>query len=153
MLIILSNVKAGGSLAQAIYVSISPNAQSARAAATVPQAAMVAGASKDTATALLAAFPLGSAALAKVPGATEEILGAAGLAFQWSYAHGLKITALSSLSFGGLGLIMCLLRENIDAKVSCIPLGHRSKLILKQMNNDTNVFLENDVNAEKNEFH
>jgi hypothetical protein len=108
---------AGGSLAQAIYVSILTNAQSSRAAATVPQAAMAAGATSDTATALLAAFPLGSAAIAKVPGINDKILAAAGTAFQWSYAHGLKITALASLSFGFFGLIMCFLCENIDPKV------------------------------------
>lgn len=113
---------AGGSLAQAIYTSILANTQSSRAAVTVPQAAMAAGASKSTAAALLAAFPLGATALAKVPGINTEILVAASTAYQWSYAHGLKITALSSLSFGGLGLIMCLLLENIDVKVTGFPL-------------------------------
>jgi hypothetical protein len=78
---------------------------------------MAAGATSDTATALLAAFPLGSAAIAKVPGINDKILAAAGTAFQWSYAHGLKITALASLSFGFFGLIMCFLCENIDPKV------------------------------------
>lgn len=43
----------------------------------------------------------------------------------------------SSLAFGGLGLVMCLLLKNDDDK----------------MNDWTNVFLENDVNADKNEFH
>ena len=128
---------AGGSLAQAIYTSVLANTQGARAAATVPQAAIRAGASLATAEGVLAAFPLGSTALAEVPGVNPEILAAAGEAFQWSYAHGLKITALASLSFGGLGLILCFMCENIDAK----------------MNDKTNIFLENDVNAEKNEFH
>lgn len=108
---------AGGSLAQAIYVSILANTQASRAAATVPQAAMQAGATSDTATALLAAFPLGSAAIAEVPGTNSDILAAAGTAFQWSYAYGLKMTALSSLSFGFLGFILCLMCENIDHKV------------------------------------
>lgn len=114
---------AGGSLAQAIYVSILTNAQASRAASTVPQAAMQAGATSDTATALLAAFPLGSAAIAKVPGINDQILGAAGTAFQWSYAYGLKITALASLSFGFFGLIMCFLCEDIDPKVRTITLA------------------------------
>lgn len=128
---------AGGSLAQAIYTSILANTQAARAAATVPQAAMVAGANLATAQGVLSAFPLGSTALSEVPGVTPEILAAAGEAYQWSYAHGLKITALSSLAFGGLGLILCFMCENIDAK----------------MNNQTNIYLENDVNKDKNEFH
>ncbi|KAK3077822.1 hypothetical protein LTS18_009164, partial [Coniosporium uncinatum] len=65
------------------------------------------------------------------------ITAAAATAFQWSYAYGLKMVTLSSLAFAGIGLICCLLCENIDAK----------------MNDNVEVFLENDVNAEKNEFH
>lgn len=111
---------AGGSLAQAIYTSILTNTQTSRAAVIVPRAAVAAGASESTASALLTAFPLGTAALEKVSGANPKILAAASTAYQWSYAHGLNITALSSLAFGGLGLVMCLLLENIDEKV-CRP--------------------------------
>ncbi|KAF1990401.1 MFS general substrate transporter [Aulographum hederae CBS 113979] len=127
----------GGSLAQAIYTTILVNTQSSRAAATVPQAAIAAGLSSESASQLLAAFPGGAAALQAIPGINAEILAAASLAYKWSYAHGLKMTTLASLAFAGVGLVCCLLCENIDAK----------------MNNETNVFLENDVNAEKNEFH
>lgn len=108
---------AGGSLAQAIYVSILANTQSAKAARLVPAAVQQAGGSATMAEALLAAFPLGTAALEAVPGVNAQILVAAGSAYQWAYAHALSITALSSLAFGGFGLAMCLLCENIDAKV------------------------------------
>ncbi|KAF2815732.1 MFS general substrate transporter [Mytilinidion resinicola] len=128
---------AGGSLAQAIYVSVLANTQSARAAVTVPAAAMRAGLDATAAQELLAALPLGAEAIMKVPGVNADIIAAASAAFKWSYAHGLKITALSSLAFGGLGLVMCLLVENIDAK----------------MNNKTEIYLENDVYGERNEFH
>lgn len=47
------------------------------------------------------------------------------------------MTALASLAFAGTGLIACLLCENIDHK----------------MNDKTEVFLENDINAEKNVHH
>jgi hypothetical protein len=117
---------AGGSLAQTIYTSILVNTQSARAAVTVPQAAIAAGLPASSAQKLLAAFRLGASALQAVPGVDEQILAAASTAYQWSYAHGLKMIALSSLSFGGLGLILCLLCENIDEK----------------MNNNIEVFLE-----------
>ena len=126
---------AGGSVAQAIYTTILTNTQMTRAKMLIPDAVMALGASEHMADTILAALPLGLAG--EVPGVTDDILAAAGVAWQWSYAHGLKITALSSLAFGGLGLLMCLLLENIDAK----------------MNDQTNVFLENDVNADKNEFH
>ncbi|KAK1024842.1 hypothetical protein LTR33_017840, partial [Friedmanniomyces endolithicus] len=128
---------AGGSLAQAIYVSILANTQAARAAVSVPAAVLQAGGSATMASEILAAFPSGALALAKVPGVNAQILGAAGSAYQFAYAHALSITALSSLAFGGVGLICCLLCENIDAK----------------MNDTTNIFLENDVNAAHNEYH
>jgi hypothetical protein len=128
---------AGGSLAQAIYTTILTNTQSKRAAATLPQAAISAGMSSENAQQLLAAFPLGAKAIAAVPGVTTEAIAAASLAFQWSYAHALKVVALSSLSFGLLGLICCFLCEDLTPK----------------MTNKTEVFLENDVYAEKNEFH
>ncbi|KAH7121050.1 fungal trichothecene efflux pump [Dendryphion nanum] len=128
---------AGGSLAQAIYTTILANTQGPRAASTLPAAAIAAGMSPENAQKLLAAFPLGAAAIAEVPGTTAEALTAATLAFQWSYAHGLKIVALSSLSFGIVGLICCFLCEDLTPK----------------MTDKIEVFLENDVYAEKNEFH
>ena len=81
---------AGGSLAQAIYVSILTHSQSSRAAATVPAAAIVAGLPASSGSKLLAAFSLGTAALEAVSGFTPEILAAASDAFKWSYAYGLK---------------------------------------------------------------
>jgi hypothetical protein len=128
---------AGGSLSQAIYTTILANTQSARAAITVPAAAVAAGMSPENAQSLLAAFPLGAAAIEKVPGASPEAVGAASLAFQWSYAHGLKVVALSSLSFGVVGFLCILYCEDLTPK----------------MTNKVEVFLENDIYAEKNEFH
>jgi hypothetical protein len=128
---------AGGSLATAIYTTVLTNTQTSKAAELVPAAAEAAGASSANAQALLAAFPLGADAIAQVPGVTADIIAAASDAFKWSYAYGLKITALTSLAFAGVGLICCLLCENIDHK----------------MNDKTEVFLENDIYADKNKFH
>jgi hypothetical protein len=128
---------AGGSLAQAIYTTILTNTQTRRLALTLPKAAIAAGMTSENAQKLLTAFPLGATALVAVPGTNAEALAAAAEAFKWSYAHALKIVALSSLSFGLVGLICCFLCEDLTPK----------------MTNKTEVFLENDVNAEKNEFH
>jgi len=128
---------AGGSLAQAIYTTILINTQTRRFASTLPSAVISAGMTSENASKLLAAFPLGANAIAAVPGTNAEALAAATREFQWSYAHGLKVVALSSLSFGILGLLFCFYCEDITPK----------------MNNKTEVFLENDINAEKNEFH
>lgn len=71
----------------------------------VPAAAITAGLPASSAKALLAALPLGSAALVKMPGTTAMIAVAAGKAFQQSYVFELRTTALSSLSFGIIGII------------------------------------------------
>lgn len=128
---------AGGSLATAIYVSVLTNTQKSRAAATLPQAAIAAGLDPKYAQQLLSAFSLGSSAIEAVPGINSSIIAAATDAYKWSYAHGLKITALSSLSFAGLGLICCIL---------CLDIGDK-------MNGKTEIFLENDVHHEKNKYH
>lgn len=89
------------------------------------------------ATAILAALPLGAAALEEVPGITADIAGAAGLAFQESYRLGLRAIALTTVGFGIVLII---------AVLCCNDIGHK-------MNNKIEVFLENDVQAAKNEFH
>jgi hypothetical protein len=66
-----------------------------------------------------------------------KIVAAASTAFKCAVAHGLKIPALSSMGFAGVGLVYSLLLEDT---------GHK-------MNDKTEVFLENDVNAEKNVHH
>lgn len=128
---------AGASLAQSVYTTILTNTQSQRWKSLGTIAAVGAGLPQSSVSTFLKAFPMGAAALDAVPGVTPEILEAAGLAFKWSYAHALKVVALASVGFGGLGILGTLYCENIDAK----------------MNNKTEVFLENDINAQKNEFH
>ena len=111
--------------------------QSSHAATLVPAAAIAAGLPASSAPALLAALPLGATAIAQVPGITNEIAVAAGAAFQQSYVHGLRTTALSSLSFGVLAIVACCF---------CNDIGHK-------MDNKIEVFLENDENADKNKYH
>lgn len=128
---------AGGSLATAIYTTVLTNSQTSRAASTIPKAAIEAGLSSSAAAEVLPAFAKGAAALQEIPGMTTEILAKLGLEYAWSYCYGLKMVSLASLGFGGLGIVMCCLCENIDDK----------------MNDKTNVFLENDLHADKNEYH
>ncbi|CAH0017768.1 unnamed protein product [Clonostachys rhizophaga] len=128
---------AGGSLAQAIYTTILTNTQNTKAMQTVPAAAEALGLGQAEAQRLFQAISTGaSSAIKDIPGITDEIVTAASTAYKWAVAHGLKITSLASLAFAGLGLICCLPCENIDAK----------------MNDKTEVFLENDVNREKNVY-
>ena len=94
------------------------NVQSKWAARLIPSAAINAGLTESAVPALLKALPLGAEALAKVPGITTQIIAAAGAAVQQTYVHALKVTAMSSLSFGILALIACCLCNDIGHKVT-----------------------------------
>ena len=124
-------------LTHKVYTTILTNVQSTNAARLVPAAAIAAGLPSESAATLLAALPMGASALAEVPGITNEIIAAAGAAFQQSYFIGLRTTALSSLSFGVIAIIACLFCNEIAPK----------------MDNKIEVFLENDENAGKNKYH
>ena len=96
---------AGGAVAISVYTTILSNVVAREAVKLVLPAAEQAGATPDTALAVLQALPLGPDVLATVEGATTDIILAAGGAFQQCYVIGLRTTALSSLSFGILGII------------------------------------------------
>jgi hypothetical protein len=96
---------AGGAVAISIYTTILTNVQGSYMKKLVPPAAIAAGLPEGSVAALMAALPVGSAALALVPGISTDIALAAAGAFQESYVHGLRTTALSSLAFGILGII------------------------------------------------
>ncbi|KAF2500113.1 hypothetical protein BU16DRAFT_453129 [Lophium mytilinum] len=127
----------GGALSQSIYLTIMSHVQASHAASLVPKAAIAAGATPSTAQALLAAIPLGAAAIEKVPGITTAIVEAAGAAFVQSYVVGLRTICLASIAFGVVGIVCCCLSNDIGPK----------------MNDKIEVFLENDVQADKNRFH
>lgn len=93
------------------------NVQSKWAGRLIPAAVIKAGLAESSVSALVKALPLGAAALEKVPGITPQIIAAAGAAVQETYVHALKVTAMSSLSFGILALIACYLCNDIGHKV------------------------------------
>lgn len=126
-----------GSLSTAIYTTILTNTQSHRAAQTLPQAAVKAGLSAANAEQLLKVWALGPVAREAVPGVDASILEAADLAWKWSYSHGLRIIGLASLGFGLTAWLLLLACVDPEPK----------------MTGKIEVFLENDVQAEKNEFH
>ena len=124
---------AGGAVAISVYTTILTNVVNSTAGRLVIPAVVGAGGDQATGTAILQALPLGAEALARVPGATTAMITAAGGAFQQAYVIGLRTTALSSLSFGICGIIACLCCEDIE----------------KKMDEKIEVYLENDVNADK----
>ncbi|CAK7222167.1 hypothetical protein SBRCBS47491_004777 [Sporothrix bragantina] len=127
----------GGSLAVSVYTSVLTNSQTKKAMDIVVKAGMNNGLTQAAAKQLLAALSLGADAIAAVPGINPAAITAASTAFLESYAYGLKMMALCSLGFGCFGIVLCFLCEDPEPK----------------MTNQTNIFLENDINAEKNKFH
>jgi hypothetical protein len=127
----------GGSLSQAIYTTILINTQTHRATQTLPEAAMKAGLSASSAQQLLEVWAQGPSAQQGVPGVNSQILAAASLAWKYSFAHGLRIVGLASLGFGLTAFILLFL---------CVDPEPR-------MTERIEVFLENDIQADKNEFH
>ncbi|KPM43644.1 hypothetical protein AK830_g2903 [Neonectria ditissima] len=128
---------AGGAIAISLYTTILTNVQSSSMLKLVPAAVTKAGLPEGSVEQLLAALPLGSAALQKVPGITTDIMAAASAAFQQSYVVGLRTTCLSSLSFGVFGILACLCCQDIEHK----------------MNDKIEIFLENDKHADMNKYH
>jgi hypothetical protein len=96
---------AGGAVAISVYTTILANTVRTNALRLVLPAAEAAGASAETAVAILQSLPLGAAALEKIPDVTAEMIAAAGAAYQQCYVIGLRTTALSSLSFGIVGIV------------------------------------------------
>ncbi|KAJ4286726.1 hypothetical protein N0V90_012978 [Kalmusia sp. IMI 367209] len=127
----------GGALSSSIYLAILSNVQASQASRLVSIAVVGAGGSETTAAGLLAALPLGAEAIAKVPGANEAMMVAAGAAFTQSYVIALRTVCLTSIAFGVIGTVCCCFSNDIGPK----------------MNDKIEVFLENDVQADKNRFH
>lgn len=107
--------------------------QSSWAAKLVPAATAAAGLPTTSLPALLAALPLGSTALANVPGITTTIIVAAGEAVQESYVHGLRTTALASLSFGIVAIIACVACNDIGPKVRIMGLPRLLDLVTSML--------------------
>jgi hypothetical protein len=136
-----------------VYTTILSNVQSSHAAKLVPAAAEAAGLDPSASAALLAALPLGAAALAKVPGITNEIIAAAGAAFQQSYVHGVRTTALASLSFGVVAIIGMLLVRFESTRLTQLLACCFCNDIGPKMSDKIEIYLENDENAGKNKYH
>lgn len=127
----------GNCIATTVYVTIINRSLAKAALEKVVAAVVAAGGSTETGLAVLAALPLGSDAVMSVPDVTPSMAAAAGVAFTASLIVAIRTVALVSVAFGGVGMIMCLWCEDIGPK----------------MNDHIEVFLENDVQAAKNQYH
>lgn len=126
----------GSCIATTVYTTILATTVTRSAIKDIVPAVVGAGGSQAVGEAVLAALGSGKV-LTSVPGVTTKIAEAAGAAWQQCYISGIRNVAFSSLAFGGLGMVACLWCEDITPK----------------MNNKIEVFLENDIQAEKNKYH
>ena len=125
---------AGGTVAQAVYLSVFQNDLAKKIPLYVTAAAEKAGVPaakiptvlEDLATPTVLASRFG-----------PKVAAAVGLAQQNAYAHGIKLIAFTSLGFGVVGIIACVFCQNIDDR----------------MDNTIEVFLENDQFADRNKYH
>ena len=163
----------GGVVALTVSLTILANVQANSVKELVPAAVIAAGLPSSSVEALMTALPLGAAALLKVPGMTEKVLGAAFAAFQQSYVVALRYVIPFALTAtpvdGGLVLVglrvqMYLLTVDFSTfrttALASMSFGGISILaclwckdIDNRMTNKIEIFLENDENADKNKFH
>jgi len=127
----------GNCIATTVYVTVINNSLAKAALKKVVAAVIAAGGSQATGLAVLEALPAGAPAVMAVPGVTTAMAAAAGAAYTASLIVAIRTVALVSIAFGGVGMIACLWCEDIGPK----------------MDKRIEVFLENDVQAAKNQYH
>ncbi|ROT40441.1 MFS general substrate transporter [Sodiomyces alkalinus F11] len=128
---------AGGAVASACYSTAIANGFASKTAELVPKAALEAGLPEASLEAVVAAAGGGARALAGIPGVTPAVIEAVVDASKWASANGLRNAALVSMAFGLTGVVLCLFLEDIEPK----------------MTPKIEIFLENDILAEKNKYH
>ncbi|PGH28269.1 hypothetical protein AJ80_00160 [Polytolypa hystricis UAMH7299] len=128
---------AGGAVASACYSTALANGLAKKGAELIPKAAMEAGVPQAVFDQVVAAAASAESVLAKIPGLDRAMIDAVRGAYKESVAYGLRNTALASLAFGVVGVILCLFLEDIGPK----------------MTPKIETFLENDALAEKNRYH
>ncbi len=125
---------AGGSIGQAIYLTVFQNDVAKKTPIYVTRAALAAGVPQGQITKLLTELTDVEALTADFG---ADVVAATGYAQQLAVAHGIKLIALTSLGFGIIGIIACLCCKDVDEK----------------MNETIEVFLENDEFADRNKYH
>ena len=110
----------GGSVAQAIYVSILQNKLGTALPEYVSPAAVKAGLPLSSLPQLFAAISAGTAtAFESVPGISPSIIAAATTATQSAYAYSLRYVYIAALAFGGVGFIVgCFMVPNVDKEMT-----------------------------------
>jgi hypothetical protein len=122
-------------LAASIFVAAYSTALSSRLGTYIPsyiaRAVTQAGLPASSIGPFIGAFSShDEAALARIPGATPAVLGAAGGAMQQAFADGVRVVFIIAAPFGAVACILCLFlpsfKEVMDRKIDA-PLEHTKK--------------------------
>ena len=81
---------AGGAVAAACYSSAIANGIATKGAQLIPRAALDAGLPESSLTQVVAVAGQGAAALSNIPGVTQQVIDAVGVAYKYSAAFGLR---------------------------------------------------------------
>ena len=125
---------AAGSIGTAVYTTILTKTITKDTAQFVPPAVIAAGLPQSDVASLL---PLVGTKNINMHCYSQAVLVAAQGAYEHAQQQGIRMVALTSIAFGMIGFIATLCCKDVDAK----------------MNNHTEMFLENDIHADLNEFH
>jgi len=101
----------GGSIGYSIYYSIFSSKIADKLPKYVAEYAIKAGLPLDSAIPFVGAFLTDPTKVALVPGVTPQVIAAAAIGLQWAYSDSLKYVWYSSLPFGVLCIIGCLVME------------------------------------------
>jgi Fungal trichothecene efflux pump (TRI12) len=104
----------GGSIGYGIYYAIFSGKIEEKLLAYVAKYALMAGLPLESAMAFVGAFLTDPTKAALVTGVTPEILEAAAMGLRWAYTDSLKHVWYSSLPFGILCIIGCIVMEKND---------------------------------------
>ncbi|KAF7198087.1 Trichothecene efflux pump TRI12 [Pseudocercospora fuligena] len=124
---------AAGAVGTTIYTTVFNNELASSTASKVTKAVLDAGLPSDQVAKLLTVVSTADLATSY----PADIVTAASNALNDAYCHAIFVVAMVSMAFGIVGLIACACCKDVDHK----------------MNNQIEVFLENDRLAERNKFH
>lgn len=106
----------GGTVGIVIYNAVFNSGLSSNLASKVPAAVIPLGLPPSSIGPLIAALTSGNtAALTTIPGATHEVIAAAGLAVHESYNWGFRYVWITAASFSAVGLLSKFVRRNCFA--------------------------------------
>ncbi|KAF2110595.1 major facilitator superfamily domain-containing protein [Lophiotrema nucula] len=99
----------GGSIGYSIYYNIFANKLAKKLPVYTAEWAIKAGLPLSSAEAFVGTFLTAPTEIGSVPGVTPQIIAAATRGTQWAYSDSLKYVWFTSIAFGGMAIVCCIL--------------------------------------------